>query len=299
MPTSAGSAADNPLPFVPLIIIGAGRSGTNALRDVLTRLPGLETWPCDEINAIWRHGNVGRKDDEFRAEDATPEVRGFIRKAFVNFWKESGRPPVVVEKTCANALRIEFVNAVFPEAKFIHIVRSGPDVIASAVKRWRGEMELPTLPYYLAKLKYVPFTDLPRYAFSFASNRLALALGREKRFSAWGPRFHGLADLADEPIETICARQWIACTSRSLEHLAQLPDDRHRQVRYEEFTRGPGATTKALLDFLGLQSSSEQIAEAVALVKQSSVGKGHGVMDKLAAPTRQQVQSCMEELGYT
>ena len=40
------------------MIIGAARSGTNMLRDVLTSLDGVDTWPCDEINYIWRHGNI-------------------------------------------------------------------------------------------------------------------------------------------------------------------------------------------------------------------------------------------------
>ena len=39
----------------PVIIIGAGRSGTNMLRDLLAQLPQFSTWPCDEINYIWRH----------------------------------------------------------------------------------------------------------------------------------------------------------------------------------------------------------------------------------------------------
>ena len=62
------------LPFTPLIIIGAGRSGTNALRDALTSLPGFKTWPCDEINAIWRFVNYSVPYDEFIVEHATPAV---------------------------------------------------------------------------------------------------------------------------------------------------------------------------------------------------------------------------------
>ena len=42
----------------PLVIVGAPRTGTNLLRDLLTQLPGYGTWPCDEINYIWRHGNA-------------------------------------------------------------------------------------------------------------------------------------------------------------------------------------------------------------------------------------------------
>ena len=52
---------DNSLPFKPLIIIGAGRSGTNALRDALTTFSKISSWPCDEINPIWRHGNLDLK----------------------------------------------------------------------------------------------------------------------------------------------------------------------------------------------------------------------------------------------
>jgi len=54
----------------PIIIVGAGRSGTNMLRDLLAQLPEFSTWPCDEINYIWRHGNRGFETDEFTREMA-------------------------------------------------------------------------------------------------------------------------------------------------------------------------------------------------------------------------------------
>jgi len=56
----------------PIIIIGAARSGTNILRDTLTQLPSITTWSCDEINYIWRHGNINYPSDEFPVELATP-----------------------------------------------------------------------------------------------------------------------------------------------------------------------------------------------------------------------------------
>ena len=68
--------------YQPLIIIGAPRSGTNMLRDLLTELPGVGTWPCDEINYIWRHGNVQYPSDEFIPHMATPRIRKYIRKQF-------------------------------------------------------------------------------------------------------------------------------------------------------------------------------------------------------------------------
>ena len=40
-----------------VIILGAPRSGTNMLRDILCQHPFLNTWNCDEINPIWKYNN--------------------------------------------------------------------------------------------------------------------------------------------------------------------------------------------------------------------------------------------------
>ena len=85
------------------------------LRDVLTSLPEFTTWPCDEINYVWRHGNVRYPSDEFPAELARPSVRAYIRSAFQQIGEGSPHEQVV-EKTCANSLRVAFVNRVLPEA---------------------------------------------------------------------------------------------------------------------------------------------------------------------------------------
>ena len=88
--------------YQPVIIIGAPRSGTNMLRDVLLGIDKVCSWPCDEINYIWRHGNVRYPSDEFPASLATPAVSAYIRRAFdkaaLNFDGD-----VVLEKTCHNA----------------------------------------------------------------------------------------------------------------------------------------------------------------------------------------------------
>ena len=140
----------------PVVIIGAGRSGTNMLRDVLTRLQGVDTWPCDEINYIWRHGNRESETDEFSVEQASPDVSNFIRAQFASIVRKQGLlsypegDRFIVEKTCANSLRVPFVNSVVPEAKYIFLVRDGRDVIASARKRWQAPLNI---PYLLSKAK--------------------------------------------------------------------------------------------------------------------------------------------------
>ena len=111
----------------PVVIIGAPRSGTNMLRDVLCRVPGLGTWPCDEINYIWRHGNVRYSSDEFTVDMARPIVRRSIQRRFA---EQQKLHRVVVEKTCANSLRVPFVDKVIPQARYVFIVRDGIDAVS-------------------------------------------------------------------------------------------------------------------------------------------------------------------------
>ena len=152
-----------------LVIVGAPRSGTNILRDVLTRVPGLATWPCDEINYVWRYGNRDRPDDELPASAATPSVRRYIRRRFTWVRRRSGSP-VVVEKTCATSLRVPFVDAVLPDARYVFIHRDGIDAAASAVQRWNARLDL---AYLARKARFVPPSDLPHYARRFLRGRLS------------------------------------------------------------------------------------------------------------------------------
>lgn len=269
------------LDFTPVVIIGAGRSGTNALRDMLTRLPGFATWNCDEINPIWRHGNIAWPDDQIPANRATPKVRRFIRGAFKKIWKQQGRPAFVVEKTCANALRVPFVDACLPEAKYVHIVRSGVDVVASARKRWQGDLELPGLPYFAAKARYTPLVDLPIYGARFIASRVGLVLGKTKRLAVWGPRFTGMADLSGASLEELCARQWAACVSEADAGFAQIDPARVLTLRYEDFTADPAGSLRQILSFLGTEATQSDITTATGPVRATSVGKGQALLSEL------------------
>lgn len=262
------------LPFTPVIILGAGRSGTNALRDMLTALPGFATWPCDEINPIWRHGNIGWPDDEIPASRARPRIRAFIRRAFGRIWAASGRPRFVVEKTCANTLRVPFVDRVLPEARFIHIIRDGRDVVASASKRWQGDLELPGLRYFMAKAAYVPIADLPVYGLRFLRARLGILTGRQDRLAVWGPRTRGMEAGRETPLALICARQWAACVNRAAEALGAIDPHRVHVLRYEDLADDPLAGLSGILAFLGAEAEPEALAAAARGFHGGSVGKG-------------------------
>ena len=56
----------------------------------------------------------------------------YIRKRFDSLANRQ-KLDFVVEKTCANSLRVDFIEQVVPEAQFLFIYRNGLDVVASAL----------------------------------------------------------------------------------------------------------------------------------------------------------------------
>lgn len=280
----------------PVIIIGAGRSGTNMLRDVLVQIPGFGTWPCDEINYIWRHGNRGFATDEFTRAMATPSVKKFIRSKFEQLAK-SFNLSTVVEKTCANSLRCGFVAEVLPEARFIHIVRDGRDVAVSANQRWKAPLDL---GYIAKKAKYVPVSDLPYYATKYLGNRIYRLVGGRKRLSTWGPRYTGMQEaLANHSLPVACAMQWQACVSRTLADFAEIPANQQFTLTYERFTNAPQEAVLELAQFLSVEMSSEQAKQYTSAVSDRSIGnwkKKLSTEDMVAVQTL--TGELLKKLGY-
>lgn len=255
--------------FQPILIIGAARSGTNILREMLTTLPGVCSWPCDEINYIWRHGNARVPHDQFSASDATPDVVEFIRGEFRRM-AERTRCRWLVEKTCANSLRLEFVDAIVPAAKYLFIVRDGRDVICSAMKRWKAPLDL---QYILAKARFVPREDLPYYAGRYLANRIRRLRSRDRRLATWGPRFVGMQEmLAERPLDEVCAAQWQRSVEATAIALKRIAPGRVHRLHYEEMTREPATVIEGVLRFLDVPASPAQRTKIVESVFASSVG---------------------------
>ena len=254
----------------PLIIIGAGRSGTNALRDALTGIDEFHSWPCDEINYIWRYGNRERLDDEFERQDAVGRPAAYIRSAFERRARTEPHS-VLVEKTCANSLRVEFVDEVLPEARFVHIMRDGRDVTSSAMSRWTASLDL---PYIARKARFVPPTDLPYYATRYIKSHLDRRRNDDGKLSTWGPRFAGMRELvrSGAELDVVCAEQWRACVTRAIDGLATVPSARVHTIGYSDFTADPMAHLRAIVDFAGAAVSDSAIRTAASTVHAQSDG---------------------------
>lgn len=277
----------------PLVIIGAARSGTNMIRNVLCRLPGIKTWPCDEINYIWRYGNARFPTDEFLPEHASVKIKAYIRRQFEKMGGRNsgdGDSQWLVEKTCANSLRVGFVNEVVPEAKFIHLVRDGRAVVASAQKRWKAKLE----PKYLAaKARFIPLRDIPYYGMRYLNNRVYKLVSGRSQLATWGPIFEGMSQMsATHSLEEVCARQWSESVDRSTRQLDQLPSERVYRVTYEQFIAEPKQRLREILAFMGSDQNEAVMDAAVEGVSAGSLSRWQSEID---AETLEKVMPFMRQ----
>ncbi len=279
-----------------VIIIGAPRSGTNMLRDVLTSFSGVGTWPCDEINYIWRHGNLTYPSDEIDRGRATPKVSRYVRAKFDAMRSEMAAP-VLIEKTCANSLRVPFVDEIVPDAKFIFIYRDGIDATGSAKLRWTAELNF---SYILEKVRFVPALDLPFYGLRYSWNRIYRLFSSEKRLAFWGPKLDGMEEiLASHTLNEVCAIQWQRCVESSLEAFESYPANRLIRVKYEDFVTSPVKELQRILDFLDIKIDPDAVNSAVEKVSAKSVGKGRSALTVDDVNSLEQlVGSTLRKLGY-
>ena len=253
----------------PIFIIGAGRSGTNMLRDAICSFEEFDTWPCDEINYIWRHGNIKKENDRFTADQINSSIKKYIQKQFDRIEQKS-QVEYVVEKTCANSLKIPFINEIFPQAKYIFIVRDGKDVAASAKKRWKASLEI---KYLSKKAKFVPVADLPYYGIRYLKNRIKKTFSKDKQLAFWGPIYPNMdQDLKNSTLAEVCAKQWKACVETAYYDLKKLHKDQVYFIRYEDFVQNPKYEIHQIMNFLKVEKSDSQLANSVKGVSAKSIG---------------------------
>jgi len=288
---------DNQLSFrhQPVIIVGAARSGTNMLRDQLAQLPGFITWPCDEINYVWRHGHREFPTDEFTREMVTPKTSSYVRQQFQKL--DLAGDNTIIEKTCATTLRCGFVHEIFPQARFVHIIRDGRDVAASASIRWNAKLDL---GYIWKKAKYIPPSDIPYYALNYLKARLYRVLSGKKRLSTWGPRFEGMESaFANHPLPVGCAIQWAACVSAARQQLQAVDPAQVLTIRYEQFTADPSRGLLEVCQFLGVDVTAEMVKPVVARVSSKSVGNWRRQLtEEHSTAIHREVGALLSELGY-
>lgn len=275
-------------------LIGAARSGTKFVRDTLGVSDAVAAIPYD-VNLFWRRGNERHPHDEFGEAEARPEVADDLHRLF----REKARrlkpgASLLLEKTVSNSLRLPFVHRLFPEARFVFLVRDGKAVVESSSRVWD---EPSPLSYKVRKLLFTGMNDWSYLAW-YARDRLRNGAGGKGRH-VWGPRYEGVEDdLATLSVAEVCAKQWALCNEAMLRDVGLIAPERCFQIRYEDLL-GDGTKMEALCAFLGLPDTGRVMERFGATLQRGLDRKWETAFD---ADQRRSLGALMNEtlrkLGY-
>jgi len=275
-----------------VVLIGAARSGTKILRDGLAEAMSIGRVPYD-IGYVWRYGHERYPDDTLGAQDSSERTRAFIR-GFVNRYA-LGNPPSVIEKTVGNVMRLGLVADVFPEARYVHLIRDGVDVIESTWRQWTAPSDI---RYLLRKSRHFPLRLVPSYGQTYIQSMMHRRGRNGARVGSWGPRYPGIdVDLAQSDLLAVCARQWrnsVIFARRDLVRL-QLPVI---DIRYQDLVRDPGSELARVASFVGLKTSPLALATAARRVTSGHDDMGRrSLSDGELALVDAEVGELLAELG--
>lgn len=245
-------------------IIGSPRSGTTILGDILGMHPQIAQWY--EPYFVWDY-YLGLKETDIREVwEVTPKAKHLIRREFDYFRKKS-RKDVIIDKSPEHSFKILFVNEVFPEARWIHILRDGRDVTLSIHKEWEkrrfiienkdfiafvrvAKGMLSRQPFLRHKWKALCY-EL-RHVRSLKPSEL-LNKSKWQGQSGWGPRFQGWKEvLKVRSVLQFNAYQWLESINEIYKDLCILPADKVLEVRYEGLISKPKTILSEVFDFLRL-----------------------------------------------
>ena len=155
----------------------------------------------------------GWDSDALGAEDLTRREREYVYRAV----RMCVRKRRFVDKTPESCLRIPYLDALFPDAAFVFLRRRAADNVSSLIEAWHARPRF---------VKYRLPEDL---------TGLGPLSGDQWSFTL----VPGWRELLGEPLEEICARQYVASNEAVLEARAFTDESRWADVFYEELVGDP------------------------------------------------------------
>jgi hypothetical protein len=129
----------------PIFLIGCPRSGTSISAVLFGRHPGVANF--SEAGEIWdpRAYADPEANHHWTAADVTLEDAARLHDRF-EFARRVRRRKRFLNKHPRNSVRIEYLQAVFPDALFIHVIRDGRAVVRSMLEMYEREPARKAVP---------------------------------------------------------------------------------------------------------------------------------------------------------
>jgi hypothetical protein len=247
----------------PVFLIGSPRSGTTLLGEILGLHPDIAYWyePTFVHDRYFRDAPHDRRS----AADASPPVCATIQREFAHFSRRfDGR--LIVDKSPRHSLKVPFLHAIFPDARYLHLIRHGGDATLSIYREWQSRQtagrRLLSRRAFDRLRTHIAYQPLLRHriaalCFQLGANPLALRTHTYRtRWDGrlgWGPRFEGWQDVIDQvsPIE-FNALQWARCVDTALDDRPLIAADHWIDVYYEELITRPADVLHHIAAFMGL-----------------------------------------------
>jgi Sulfotransferase family len=296
----------------PIVILAAPRSGSSLLLAVLSAHPDLWSlykesnrilegpfhprfrgWASnvlteDDLDAGSRAWLPRRLFDDAGNLERLPLARFVPLRGRGRPWYSAGiamasrplkRPPIrFVEKSPKNTLRIPFLRALFPDARFIHLTRDPAANIASLFRGWRDPHRHNVYPlpdgFHLSGYKGTHWCFVLQ--------------------PGWRS-FDG-ASLID-----VCADQWRACNEHCLRDLRAVAADRVLRMRFEDLVAEPSTRLSEIARWADLDPKPfARFARGLPVIQPSA--RSHGGTDHRLPPEVDPAVSRLRrlsaELGY-
>jgi len=209
------------LPERPIFIVGCPRSGNTVLFQLLRHLPGVATIG-HEGHILWDTFHpleaVGYESHALGPQD----VRRFERRYLAWIIPALAGRGRFLDKTPRNVLRLPYLDALFPDARYVFVRRDPRGAVSSLIVGWRKQQ---------VRGSHIPEPFQVQ------------GIPQRRWFYLLTP---GWRDLNGRTVEEVCAHQFLACQEAIDGFAPRLSQDRFTEVRYEDLVTDPVAEVKRI-----------------------------------------------------
>lgn len=137
---------EKPIINNPIFIIGCPRSGTSIFVKLFATHPIVANW--SEAGLIWDPVNYYNKEAEhcWEANIVKDETAKRLHAKF-EWYRQIKKKERFVNKHPRNSVRLKYINKIFPDAYYIHVVRDGRAVVNSIIKKIMRESSRKEIPF--------------------------------------------------------------------------------------------------------------------------------------------------------